>query len=91
LPVARRLRTLQKAVGGRGTTMADRLDISPQRWGNFLGGKPLNREVAIKLVQTIPGLTLDWLYLGKIDGLTVELARMLEEAEKQLKAKGSDL
>lgn len=76
-PVAKRLRAIQDAQGVNGAALAGRLGLSPQRWSNFLNGKPLNREVAIKLVQVVPGLTLDWIYLGKFDGLTVALAQKL--------------
>lgn len=53
-----------------------------KRWNNFERGLPLGKEAAFQLVQKIPGLTLDWLFLGKEDGLPVKLQRELLEAEK---------
>jgi hypothetical protein len=55
------------------------LGYSAQRWGNVENGHPLSRDIAFKLVQMCPGLTLDWLYFGKPDGLPLELARRLGE------------
>jgi transcriptional regulator with XRE-family HTH domain len=82
---AQRLRRLRTAVvGDNSSEFARRLGISAKRWSNFENGYPLSREVALKLVQIVPGVTLDWLYLGKIEGLTVDLARrlgLLEAAE----------
>lgn len=79
-PVARRVRRLREALGYESPgAFAALLDYSAQRWGNVENGLPLSRDVAFKLVQTVPGLTLDWLYFGKPDGLPLELARRLGE------------
>lgn len=72
----RKLRSL--VVGDNAAAFARSIDITPPRWANFEAGMPLSREVAIKLVHKIPGLTLDWLYLGRTEGLTVQLSRQLE-------------
>jgi transcriptional regulator with XRE-family HTH domain len=78
--VAKRLRQLRKAESiERASDFADRLGVSVQRWNNFENGFPLSKEIAIQLVQTIPGLTLDWLFLGRTEGLTINLARRLGE------------
>lgn len=53
------------------------LDIDYSRYSAFENGSPLSRQVAFILVQKISGLTLDWLYFGKTDGLSIELARRL--------------
>lgn len=58
------------------------LKVSPQRWNNFENGTPLSREVAFRLVQSVPGLTLDWLYFGKPDGLPLSLARELGDLDE---------
>lgn len=87
LDVASRLRRLVAIeAGGNSALFARRLDLSAQRWNNFERGLPLSRQVAVKLVLTVPGLTLDWLYLGRTEGLSVQLAQRLEvlpEASKQ--------
>ncbi len=78
-PTAQRLRILREHLGcDTSAAMAGKLGISPQRWNNFEGGLPLSKEIAFKLVRLIPGLTTDWLWFGKADGLPVHLARDLE-------------
>ncbi len=75
---ADRLRRLRAAIGYETATgFAVFLDIGIQRYNNFENGTPLSREIAFRLVQKVPGLTLDWLYFGKADGLPIELARRL--------------
>jgi hypothetical protein len=79
-PVAQRLEQLRLALGYQtAAAFAGYLDISAQRWNNVEGGFPLSKDVAFKLVQKVPGLTLDWLYFGRADGLPVALARRLGE------------
>jgi hypothetical protein len=57
------------------------LGVGYQRWNNVENGGALGRDLAAILVKRIPGLTLDWLYLGRISGLHFELAQRLSEAE----------
>ena len=80
---AQRLIALRRMIAGESqTAFATRMGLEVKRWNNFERGKPLSKEVAIALVQRIPGLTLDWLHLGKADGLPGTLRRELEEAGK---------
>ena len=51
--------------------MARWLDISPQRWSGYENNKPLSLDMANKLCRMVPGLTLDWLYLGKASALPI--------------------
>jgi hypothetical protein len=78
--VARRLRLLREAMGydSQGA-FAALLGLSPPRWNNVENGLPMSRDIAFRLVKTVPGLTLDWLYFGKPDGLPLDLARRLGE------------
>lgn len=81
--VAGRLRLLRFAVsGGNQTAFAAKLGIEPRRWNNFERGSPLSKEIAILLAQRIPGVSLDWLYLGKVEALPFALQRELELAGK---------
>lgn len=80
LEVASRLVRVRGLYQENQAAFARRLDISLARWNNFERGSPLSHQIAVKLVRLVPGLTLDWLYLGKTDGLTVDLARRLETA-----------
>jgi hypothetical protein len=81
---------LREVMGFRGhgsqKAFAEHLGISEDRWGNFERGHPLSKEVAILLVQKCPGVTLDWLLLGKVEGLTLRMARALGVLEGYPKA-----
>lgn len=77
-----RLKRLREISGMNQLAFAAYLGISPPRWNNYeTQGLPLSVDVAMRLIQRIPGLTLDWLYLGKADGLPLQLARKLEESK----------
>jgi hypothetical protein len=84
--IARRLRILRYYITGNESgsrqRFAARVGIEYKRWNNFERGLPFNRDVAIHLVRAVPGLTLDWLYLGREDGLPIKLQRELAEAGK---------
>jgi hypothetical protein len=77
---AERLVRLRKALGyPTASAFAKFLNVGQQRWANFENGFPLSREIIFLLVRSVPGLTSDWLYFGKSDGLPVDLARRLGE------------
>ena len=85
--LASRMRTLRRMIAGENqTAFAAKMEIELKRWNNFERGSPLSKEVAFLLVQKVPGLTLDWLYFGKVEGLTVALRDRLEEAGKATKS-----
>lgn len=63
--VAERLKLVRKAVAGTQTAFCKRIGIEIPRWNNFERGYPLSKNIGILLVQKIPGLTLDWLFLEK--------------------------
>lgn len=86
--VARRLSVLREAVAGENqTAFATRLGIEVKRWNNFERGYALSKEIAFLLVQKIPGVTLDWLWLGNESGLPLKLQMELAEAEKLIPAR----
>ncbi len=73
-----RLRLLRETLGYQtATAFAEFLEIGITRYHPFEKGVPLSRDVAFRLVQKIPGMSLDWLYFGKPDGLPLELALRL--------------
>lgn len=61
------------------SSFAKFLGVSPQRWNNVEIGMPLGRDLAMTLTRKIPGLSLDWLYRGRSEGLPLDLARRLGE------------
>ena len=85
--VAERLRLLRKAVSGDNqTAFAARLGIDVRRWNNFERGSPLSKEIAFLLVQKVPGISLDWIYLDRLETLPFALREELEAAGKATKA-----
>jgi hypothetical protein len=69
---------LRKTLGyPKSNGFAAFLDVSATRWNNVERGTPLSRDLVIRLVQSVPGLTSDWLYFGKSDGMPFELSRRL--------------
>lgn len=83
---ARRLLTLRiyAECGDSQTRFALKYGFTVKQWNNFERGHPLSKEAAIQLVQKFPGLTLDWLHLGKLDGLPGRLRAELEAAGNNL-------
>jgi hypothetical protein len=80
-----RLRTLRLVVSGDNQTLfARELGIAANRWNQMERGKvPLSKEVALIIVRKFPDFTLDWLFLGRADGLTVKRQRELAAIEEQ--------
>jgi hypothetical protein len=77
---AERLKRLREALGyDTSTAFANFLDLLPNRYNNFENGLALSREVVFRMVQKVPGLSVDWLWFGKPDGLSVSLAQRLGE------------
>jgi hypothetical protein len=70
---------LIRAVAGFETTeaLATRLGVGPQRLTFSMHRGSLHLDVAFKLVELVPALTLDWLYLGRTNGLGPELVQAL--------------
>ena len=83
---SKRARRLREATGfnGRGgqQKFAELLGVERGRWNNTECGAPLSKEMAMRIVRKFPGVTLDWLFLGRPEGLTVEIARALSEPSK---------
>jgi hypothetical protein len=78
--IAARLQLLRRLIAGDNqVAFAARLGIERSRWNNFERGLPLSKDVALRIVKAIPDITLDWLFLGKTEGLTQRRARELEE------------
>ncbi|MCD0415715.1 hypothetical protein LOC51_00675 [Rubrivivax sp. JA1024] len=75
---ADRLKLLRRTLGYEtAISFAAFLGLGYTTYHPFEKGQPLSREAAFRLVRKIPGLTLDWLYFGKPDGLPLEFARKL--------------
>ena len=79
--VAQRVLLLQEAFEGTGrgasARMAECLGITFHRWYNVLRGSPLSIALAQQIVVRFPGVSLDWLYRGRPEGLGCEIAEKL--------------
>jgi hypothetical protein len=73
-----RLKLLRKTLGYEtAMSFAAFLEIPYTTYHPFEKGQPLSRDAAFRLVRKVPGMSLDWLYFGKPEGLPLELARRL--------------
>jgi transcriptional regulator with XRE-family HTH domain len=85
--VAKRLRLLRAAEGGhKSKVFALRMGFSGPQYSNYENGVPLSKPAAIQLATRIPGLTIDWLYMGREEGLPVALRQRLHQAKEALEA-----
>jgi transcriptional regulator with XRE-family HTH domain len=83
-----RLRRLRKAYGFEtSNAFAAYIGIGYPRWNAFENDFPLSREVAFTLVSRF-GVSLDWLFLGKIDAMPTELLRRLGELDAPDQVRG---
>ncbi len=74
---AKRLRRLRILYGPSQIEFCRRYHFSKSQWSNYETGFPPSLAAARQLKAQIPGLTLDWIYDGDTDGLTVSMARAL--------------
>ena len=75
---AERLRRLRSAYHFEtAAAFAAFLGVPPTTYNSFENGAPLSRSAIFKLCSKIPGLTSDWLYFNKADGLPYEVRRQL--------------
>ena len=78
--IGRRLRLLRQVKGYRhANAFAAFLGIPPSRWNNLERGYPLSIQVALLLCRRVSGLSLDWIYFGRTDGLSERLGQRLGE------------
>lgn len=86
-PVAKRLRLLRIAEGGDNSTVwSRRVGMTLPQLSNYENGVMLSRDAAIRLATRVPGLTTDWLWLGREEGLSVDLRRRLQDAAKAMES-----
>lgn len=85
-PGAKRLRLLRRAEGGdNSSTWAKRMGMTLPQLSNYENGVPLSKTAAITMAKRVPGLTTDWLFMGREEGLSVDLRRRLHEAEEEMR------
>lgn len=75
--VGRRLDEARQALALDHAEVARNAGISPQRWSNYITGlRPISLDIALFLCDKY-GLTLDYIYRGRYDGLPLSLAERL--------------
>lgn len=78
--IGQRLALLREAYGMKSSEMADYLGIERTYWTRFeRGHRPPSDEVAFLLTERF-NITLDWLLLGKMDKLPLDVADKLRAA-----------
>jgi len=82
-PIPQRLRAIRKAQGfEHAKEFAEFLGVSVERYGNIEAGSyELSKKIAFRIVEKVPGMTLDWLFLN---GLNPSLHQRLEFAVVQV-------
>lgn len=65
---------------------ATMLGVEKKRLNNPFNGYTLSVDLAMRIRNTIPGMTRDWLYDGDEGGLPVSLRDRLREAATTLRA-----
>src|ERR1700730_6347653 len=84
-PMARRVRLIRLAEGETNSSKwAKRMGWTLPQLSNYENGVLISRDAAIRMADQVPGLTTDYILRGKMDGMTVDLQRRLEEAEASL-------
>lgn len=80
--IGARLRLVREAFGLKPAEMADALGIERTYWSRFeKGRRPINDETGYALVERF-NLTFDFLLLGKMDKLPLDVAEKLRAANK---------
>lgn len=78
--IGERMALLRAAFGMKPAEMADFLGVERTYWTRFeKGRRPVSDEVAYLLTERF-GITLDWLLLGKMDKLPLDVADKLRAA-----------
>jgi hypothetical protein len=79
--VAERLRRVMEAYGIRTVRQfAIALEVAEDRLGVPMRGGSLSNQIAFRVCQKFPGVTLDWLYFGRADMLSPSMQKSLGEA-----------
>jgi hypothetical protein len=87
--IKHRLALLKIALADRWATskqIAEAIGIGYKNYNSVEKSGALSTQIALALVQHVPGLTLDWLWRGREEGLSVDLARKIDQAKRALPA-----
>lgn len=76
--VTARLRAVQAELGKSDSQMARMVGVGRSRWSQWVGTSNMPAEEAMLTLCDKAGITLDWLYRGKVDLIPTRLAIRLE-------------
>jgi hypothetical protein len=80
--VGKRLRALRSVAWADHKQFCGKCGIGLADWNNYEDGRMLLPPLSAgKLVENVPGLTLDWLFLGRTNGLDPDLQSKLAAAQ----------
>lgn len=93
--IVRRLRLLQAELGLKAAGMAELAGTSRTNWYNWIAEDPQvpqmpSVEGLAQLAANIPGMTLDYLYLGKLDTLRGDVMIRMMAREQGLDPAAAD-
>ncbi len=66
-------------------SMAQHLGVYETRWNNALNDLGLSKDLAFRIVRRYPQITLEWLWLGNEEHMTLQTIRALQDAELHLR------
>jgi len=74
------MRALREYLGFKeAKKFAEFLGVAPGTYYHVENGKPISKAIAFAMCRKIPGMTLDWVWLGKNDKLPHDIAIKLEK------------
>lgn len=79
--IGRRLVAARTARGLNGATTAQRLGLSPQRYGNYENGRSIMPPDVLARFWQLTGATSDYVLFARIETLPMELADKIREIE----------
>jgi len=80
----RRLCIFREIFGDNQTEISQRIGIEYKRWSNLERGYPMSRDLAWLLHKRLPGVSTDWFWFGKMDGLSAYYREQIPLAEKRM-------
>jgi len=79
-----RARTLRVKLGfDQAKIFAEHIGVEEERWGQIERSDRISMALIRILCEKIPGLSADWLLFGKIDGLSLGMAKILTEDQSK--------
>ena len=87
-PVALRLQHLERVLDGDDygatTRFACRIGVQFTTWHNAKNGRGLSQKLLLRLLDRIPGLSADWVLLGRPDGLSHAMFQALGVVDEEV-------